>query len=192
MSLWKLLNARWGSGAGETDEVRMRNCIAFYHPKNPFPPTNSQNWHRDTEDRKILKIFVHYNDVSLNNGALSYVKNSKFGSKNDNIWSNLKDDDYKHGYLSLNAISKIPSEDVVTVEGKAGTICFFDANGFHKGGQVRSGERISTHCCYLRNDAPHIKNQILPTFDYNRDINFLNKESEIYLNLSERQKKLLQ
>lgn len=23
MSLWKLLNARWGSGAGETDEVRI-------------------------------------------------------------------------------------------------------------------------------------------------------------------------
>lgn len=176
----------------ETKQIRMRNCMAYYHPKNPFPPTNSQNWHRDTEDKKILKVFVYYNDVTQDNGALSYVKNSKFGSKNNDIWSNLNDSDYKHGYLSLKAISKIPFEDITTLEGQAGTICFFDANGFHKGGQVRTGERLATHCCYLRSDAPHIKNKILPTFDYNHDVNFLNKKSENYLKLSERQKKLLQ
>jgi hypothetical protein len=174
----------------ETREVRIRNCLAFYHPENPFPPANSQNWHRDTEDTRILKVFVYYNDVTEHNGSLWYVKNSKHMSKNDNIWPNVGK--AKHGYLDLESTMKIPYNDVMKIEGKAGTICFFDANGFHKGGNVKKGHRLSTHCCYLRSDAPHIVNGILPTFDYDPNINILNRESSSYSLLPERKKKVLQ
>jgi ectoine hydroxylase-related dioxygenase (phytanoyl-CoA dioxygenase family) len=174
----------------ETEEVRIRNCLAFYHPENPFPPANSQNWHRDTEDTKILKAFVYYNDVAEDNGCLWYVKNSKHNSKNDSIWPNVGK--AKHGYLDLEATMKIPYNDIVKLEGKSGTICFFDANGFHKGGNVKRGYRISTHCCYLRSDAPHIINGILPTFDYNDKVNIIDKSSENYRQLPSRQKKVLQ
>ena len=173
-----------------TKEVRVRNCLAFYHPENPFPPANSQNWHRDTEDTKILKIFVYYNDVAEENGALWYVRESKHGSKNDKIWPNVGK--AKHGYLDLESIMKIPYTDIAKVEGPSGTICFFDANGFHKGGSVREGERLATHCCYLRHDAPYIVNGILPTFNYNSDVNTLDRESKKYSLLSERKKRILQ
>lgn len=174
----------------ETSEVRIRNCLAFYHPQNPFPPTNSQNWHRDTEDTKILKAFVYYNDVLEQNGSLWYVKNSKHGTKNDNIWPNVGK--AKHGYLDAKSVMKIPIEDIVKLEGTSGTIVFFDSNGFHKGGNVKMGYRIATHCCYLRHDAPHILNGILPKFEYNKNINFVDKLSTKYKNLSERQKRFLQ
>lgn len=174
----------------ETEEVRIRNCLAFYHPENPFPPANSQNWHRDTEDTKILKAFLYCNDVSEDNGSLWYVKNSKHGSKNDHIWPNVGK--AKHGYLDLESTMKIPYNDIMKLEGKSGTICFFDANGFHKGGSVRKGHRISTHCCYLRSDAPHIVNGILPTFDYNSSANILDTTSESFKSLSQRQKRFLQ
>jgi hypothetical protein len=174
----------------ETKEVRIRNCLAFYHPENPFPPANSQNWHRDTEDTKILKAFLYCNDVSEENGSLWYVKNSKHGSRNDYIWPNVGK--AKHGYLDLESVMKIPYNDILKLEGKSGTICFFDANGFHKGGNVRSGYRISTHCCYLRSDAPHIVNGILPTFDYNSNANILDINSANYRSLTQRQKRFLQ
>jgi hypothetical protein len=174
----------------QTNEVRVRNCLAFYHPQNPFPPANSQNWHRDTEDTKILKVFVYYNDVEEKNGSLWYTKNSKHGSKNDSIWPNVGK--AKHGYLDLESVMKIPYNDIVKLEGKAGTICFFDANGFHKGGSVVEGERISTHCCYIRSDAPHIVNNVLPNFEYNESVNTIDRSSAKYLSLSDRQKKVLQ
>lgn len=174
----------------ETNEARIRNCLAFYHPQNPFPPSNSQNWHRDTEDTRILKVFVYCNDVTEENGSLWYVKNSKHGSVNDSIWPNVGK--AKHGYLDLEATMKIPYNDIIKLEGNSGTICFFDANGFHRGGSVKKGHRISTHCCYLRHDAPHIVNGILPTFNYNKNANILNADSENYKSLSQRQKRFLQ
>lgn len=173
----------------ETEEVRIRNCLAFYHPENPFPPANSQNWHRDTEDTKILKVFIYYNDVSEENGSLWYVRNSKYGSRNDKIWPNVGK--AKHGYLDLESTMKIPYNDILKLEGRSGTICFFDANGFHKGGNVKKGHRISTHCCYLRSDAPHIVKGILPTFDYSTKTNILDTNSKNYKSLSQRQKNFL-
>ena len=173
----------------ETNEARIRNCLAFYHPENPMPPSNSQNWHRDTEDTKILKIFVYYNDVRASNGALWYVKNSSFGKKNDSIWPNVGQ--APHGYLDLEATMKIPYSDVVNFEGPEGTICFFDANGFHRGGKVSQGYRISTHCCYIKSTAPHIVNGVLPTFEYDEDVNSVNRQGKHYKSLSKRQKKYL-
>ena len=174
----------------ESDDIKVRNCLAFYHPENPFPPANSQNWHRDTEDVKILKAFLYCNDVAEENGSLWYVKNSKYGSRNSSIWPNVGK--AKHGYLDLEATMKIPYNDIVRLEGKSGTICFFDANGFHKGGSVRKGHRISTHCCYLRSNAPHIVNKILPTFDYDSRVNTIDTNSKKYKQLSQRQKRALQ
>tara|TARA_R100001126_G_scaffold38692_1_gene21465 strand:- start:7127 stop:7969 length:843 start_codon:yes stop_codon:yes gene_type:complete len=176
----------------QKEDIRLRNCTIMYHPENPFPPSNSQRWHRDTEDKQILKIFVYYNDVSIQNGALHYVKSSGFGKKNSKIWPNINDKYFKGAYLNSMATNKIPQEDILTADGKEGTVCFFDSNGFHKGGQVASGERIATVACYLRSTAPQIVNGYMSTFDYTKEGNILDKKSNNYKKLSERQKKLLQ
>ncbi len=174
----------------QVDNVKMRNCLVMYHPQNPFPPSASQNWHRDQEDTNTFKVFVYYNDVSRENGALWYVKESSYGKRNSHIWPNM------HGgaaNLNQSAVASIPKEDIVCMEGKAGTVCFFDSNGFHKGGRVTKGQRIATHACYLRPDAPHIKNSILPTFEYDtEEINFVDKKSDVYLSLSDRKRGVIE
>lgn len=174
----------------ETSDPKLRNCLALYHPQNPYAPMASQKWHRDQEDFKILKIFIYYNEVRKDNGSLWYVKGSAHGGKNNHIWPNM------HGgsaNLDAAATSKIPPEDIVALEGVAGTVCFFNSNGFHRGGHVKSGERLATHACYLSPSAPHIKNGVLPSFDYNpEEINVVNKDSEKYKLLTERQKRVIE
>ena len=174
----------------QTSDPKLRNCLAFYHPQNPFPAAASQNWHRDQEDKKILKIFIYYNKVDKANGAVWYVRGSAYGGKNSHIWPNM------HGgsaNLDVSATNKIPPEDIVSFEGPPGTVCFFDSNGFHRGGRVTTGSRIATHACYLAPTAPHIVNNVLGSFEYNKDeINALDKQSAEYQLLSDRQKRVLE
>ena len=174
----------------QTSDPKLRNCLAFYHPQNPFPAAASQNWHRDQEDKKILKIFIYYNKVDKDNGAVWYVRGSAYGGKNSHIWPNM------HGgsaNLDVSATNKIPPEDIVSFEGPPGTVCFFDSNGFHRGGRVTTGSRIATHACYLAPTAPHIVNNVLGSFEYNKDeINALDKQSAEYQLLSDRQKRVLE
>ena len=105
--------------------------------------------------------------------------------KNSHIWPNM------HGgsaNLDVSATNKIPPEDIVSFEGPPGTVCF-DLNGFHRGGRVTTGSRIATHACYLAPTAPHIVNNVLGSFEYNKDeINVLDKQSAEYQLLSDRQK----
>lgn len=172
-----------------TDDPKMRNCLAFYHPQNPFPSSASQKWHRDQEDFKILKVFIYYNDVRKDNGCLWYTKSSAYGGRNDHIWPNMNG---IKGNLDDKAISMIPNEDIIALEGAPGTVCFFNSNGFHRGGHAKNGHRLATHACFLSPNAPHIKNGVLPSFIYDQnEINDLDIESEKYKLLSERQKRVL-
>jgi len=52
---------------------RLRNVMSsIYIPNLGRPRRGSQNWHQDTEDTKILKAWIYFNDVDRTNGALEY------------------------------------------------------------------------------------------------------------------------
>ena len=53
MSLWKLMNARWGSGAGETDEIRMdgsTNALNFISYEHHEIHSGSHYFHKESYD----------------------------------------------------------------------------------------------------------------------------------------------
>ena len=146
---------------------------------------------------KLWKIFVTPNDHLVHHEKLdtkyaSPTINIDFISNKTKDFLGINDKYFKGAYLNSMATNKIPQEDILTADGKEGTVCFFDSNGFHKGGQVASGERIATVACYLRSTAPQIVNGYMSTFDYTKEGNILDKKSNNYKKLSERQKKLLQ
>lgn len=105
-------------------------------------PTFSQNWHRDPEERRTLKVFLYLNDVSQESGPFTYVRGSAPTSRGP--YSNLFPQDLPHGcYPSEQQVKdRIRQEDMLSMEGGAGTVIFCDTAGLHKGGHATSRHRI--------------------------------------------------
>src|SRR5262249_7951019 len=111
----------------------------------------SQLWHRDPEDRYILKLFVYMTDVDEQSGPLSYapgtharglVKKTPAATlcKEGPAYNYRTDDDQ---------MAKIVrQQDWITAVGPKKTMVFVDTSGFHKGGLVRSHDRILYNCMY--------------------------------------------
>lgn len=104
------------------------------------PPQISQCWHRDPGDKKIIKMFVYLNDVDETSGPFIYARGSNYHGK----WRNIFRQRLPHGYYPPEgAVEKrIPSTDIQTCVGPAGTVVFADTTGLHKGGYATAKERI--------------------------------------------------
>ena len=177
------------------EEPKVRNILGWLMGECSFPRNFSQTWHRDTEGEKVLKVWMYFSDVDKTTGAADYVVKSCKGKRNDYIWYNLVNEKREwpgeSGYLSPQAASQIPAEDIVTASGKRGTLIFADTNGFHRGGYVLEGFRASTHTVYLRSDAREIVEGPITHFNYNPKVNYCDFDSSKFINLSERQKACL-
>jgi len=102
---------------------------------------HSQLWHRDLEEKKMIKVFIYLNDVNENNGPFFYVKGSQPSGKS-------KISKFAPQYLPKGSYpdeatvkNTILLDQIVCAKGKAGTIIFCDTAGLHKGGFVVEGER---------------------------------------------------
>jgi hypothetical protein len=82
----------------------------------------------------------------------------------------------------------LPTEEIVSCEGKPGTIIFMNTNGLHKGGLVKEGVRCLTQANFLKPNAHIIEIGKLPSFDYSEKINVVDKTLEDYKNLTDKQK----
>ncbi len=99
----------------------------------------SQKWHRDPDDRKIVKVFIYLNDVDDDTGPFMYVKGSQLGGKWRNFYPQIPPTGV---YPPEGAVeSAVPREDIAICTGKAGTIIFADTSGLHKGGFCKKKDR---------------------------------------------------
>ena len=100
-------------------------------------PIGSQNWHRDPEDRKMVKVFLYCSDVTEGCGPLEYVRQSRDGERNchtsynGTAWRGSGED-----------IVHVASEDIVTATGRKGTLAFCDTAGLHRGGYAVDAPRV--------------------------------------------------
>lgn len=104
----------------------------------------SQTWHRDPEDRYIIKIFVLLSDVDTGCGPFQYAPGTHMKSSNAELMAvdryGLSDDDMS---------SLVPREQWFVGTGAQGTIIFADTRGYHKGGLARERERLVFVGMYL-------------------------------------------
>jgi ectoine hydroxylase-related dioxygenase (phytanoyl-CoA dioxygenase family) len=100
-------------------------------------PTESQLWHRDPDDKKLLKIFAYLTDVSKDAGPFMYVPQSQNGGTYDDYFPQ------KTPYAPR--ITRIFDESMPLhfegITGKKGTVIFADTTGIHKGGFSTAKER---------------------------------------------------
>ncbi len=105
-------------------------------------PTQSQLWHRDPEDRYILKVFLCLSDVTDGAGPFTYApgthpkgairKQPAFLFKDG---STTRSDDSQMAAV-------VPPAWWIKGTGPVGTIIFADTRGYHKGGLSRECDRI--------------------------------------------------
>jgi hypothetical protein len=100
----------------------------------------SQRWHRDPEDRKIVKIYLYFSDVDQGSGPLEYVPGSGFGGRYEKLrkWKARGDRYPPDGELER----QIPASECISCVGPVGTTVFCDTSGFHRGGIATTSARI--------------------------------------------------
>ncbi|AFZ26754.1 Phytanoyl-CoA dioxygenase (PhyH) [Cylindrospermum stagnale PCC 7417] len=132
--------------------------IAFHgvHLRKDFP--NEQQlqtllWHKDAEDRRMIKVIIYLNDVTDKHGPFEYVP------KRYSLLERLTDYrvDYEllqTNYLGINdeKLSKIiPKSAWKSCPGKAGTVIFVDPRNILHHGTVRTQERSTLFFTYTAN-----------------------------------------
>lgn len=120
----------------------------------------SQRWHRDPEDIKMLKMFVYLNDVDEETGPFIYISKSNLGNK----WNKIFPQRPPIGYYPPNGeLEKIiPETEIKKCLGKAGSVIFADTAGLHKGGFATQNERLMLTVGYAPSSSPNAKQYIYP------------------------------
>ena len=92
---------------------------------------SSQRWHRDFNDRHLLKAFIYLVDVDEETGPFEYVPRSAPGGELDRLWpwKPLGDN-----YPPEDEFAKQLDGRSVTFTAPKGTIIFCNTSGFHRGG----------------------------------------------------------
>jgi len=107
---------------------------------------SSQRWHRDFNDRRLVKAFLYLVDVDAETGPFEYVPGSAPGGRYADAWPwrPLGDNYPPQGELER----RIPPEDVRTFTGRKGTLLFCNTAGFHRGGFVTAKPRVLATVTY--------------------------------------------
>ena len=168
--------------------------------KKGYNRQHSQNWHRDREDYKLLKIFVYYSDVNKENGPFEYVPKSFCGGDFYGLYEGRKeymdyasDSDNRGNTKSKEELDKC-EETKITFTGVPGDIIMTNNSGFHRGGFVEDGVRVMTHGLYLRPDAYMVKEQkYFTNFNYASDsVNYMDFNSKEFTQLGDKCKHFMQ
>lgn len=99
----------------------------------------SQQWHRDPEEKRMCKVFVYLNDVDDTAGPFTYLFGSTYGNKYGSLFPQRPPEG---AYPPGDIVLARGGTDVHAMTGKAGTVMFCDTSGLHFGGRATENERI--------------------------------------------------
>lgn len=103
-------------------------------------PFASQLWHRDYEDRKLLKFFMYFTDVDEGRGAFSLISQTHYGTTDAKQFPTKPPLGVTVSDKDVNAQFK--EERIRKFEVPALTIVLVDTSALHRGGYCTSGERF--------------------------------------------------
>jgi hypothetical protein len=106
---------------------------------------SSQRWHRDFNDRHLLKAFLYLGDVDEESGPFEYVPRSAPGSELDHLWpwQPLGQNYPPEGELDQKIAGR-----AVTFTAPKGTLIFCNTSGFHRGGFAVGKPRVLATVTY--------------------------------------------
>jgi hypothetical protein len=112
-------------------------------PMDPGKRIGSQQWHRDPEDKQMVKVYLYFSEVDESAGAMEYI----CGTSNTYGRQGLKIGEWKAAGANLYPSAELveqsfPASQRFSCTGHVGTLLFCDTTGLHRGGISRSGPRI--------------------------------------------------
>jgi hypothetical protein len=100
----------------------------------------SQRWHRDFNDKHLLKVFVYLRDVDEKAGPFEYVPRSAPGNELGYLWEWRP---MSESYPPQDELAeRIAGRPVQTFTGPKGTVIFCNTSGFHRGGFATAKPRV--------------------------------------------------
>ena len=106
----------------------------------------SQKWHRDFNDKHLLKAFLYLVDVDQGTGPFEYVPGSAPGGRYADAWPwrPLGENYPPDGELE----KRIPDDGIRTFTAPKGTLVFCNTSGFHRGGFATERPRVLATATY--------------------------------------------
>ncbi len=107
---------------------------------------SSQLWHRDYNDKHLLKAFLYLVDVDEEMGPFQYVAGSQPGGPYADAWpwKPLGDNYPSEGDLER----RVPESAVRRFVGPKATLVFCNTSGFHRGGFSTTAPRVLATATY--------------------------------------------
>jgi hypothetical protein len=99
----------------------------------------SQRWHRDFNDRHLLKAFLYLVDVDEDTGPFEYVPRSAPGGEFEQLWPWRP---LGENYPPEEEFAKRVNGRSVKFAAPKGTIIFCNTSGFHRGGFAKAKPRL--------------------------------------------------
>lgn len=127
--------------------TRMRYCNVWHTFASQAQPRQSQLWHRDPEDRYIVKVFVYLSDVDQGAGPFTYASGTHPKGRVRQEPDYLLEGDTKRT-TDAQMAAVVPCDQWVTCTGPRGTIVFADTKGYHKGGLSKERDRVLYTCMF--------------------------------------------
>ena len=107
----------------------------------------SQLWHRDREDRYILKVFVYLSEVDEASGPFTYAPGTHGKGNISKLPASFVEGGV-HRTSDDQMAEVVPANRWINCLGPRGTIVFADTRGYHKGGLARKSDRIIYTCMF--------------------------------------------
>ena len=107
---------------------------------------SSQRWHRDYNDKHLLKVFLYLVDVDDTMGPFQYVPGSQPGGPYADAWPWQPLGQNYPTEEELEAL--IPSSSVRAFTAPKGTLIFCNTAGFHRGGFSVTNPRVLATATY--------------------------------------------
>jgi hypothetical protein len=99
----------------------------------------SQRWHRDFNDRHLLKAFLYLVDVDEETGPFEYVPRSAPGGELEHLWPWRP---LGQNYPPEDDFAEKVADRAVTFTAPKGTLIFCNTCGFHRGGFATRKARV--------------------------------------------------
>jgi ectoine hydroxylase-related dioxygenase (phytanoyl-CoA dioxygenase family) len=107
---------------------------------------SSQRWHRDFNDKHLLKAFLYLVDVDESMGPFQYVPGSQPGGPYADAWAWRP---LGENYPSEEELEeRIPSKAIKVFTAPKGTLIFCNTAGFHRGGFSTTKPRVLATTTY--------------------------------------------
>lgn len=115
----------------------------------------SQQWHRDPEDKRMVKVYLYFSEVDESAGAMEYIS----GTSNSHGGHGTKIGEWKAAganlYPSAELVEQSFSKDRrLYCTGSVGALLFCDTTGLHRGGVSRSRPRVVATWTFVTPASP--------------------------------------